>query len=392
MNKYNFDKIIDRHNTKAIKIDALKELFGKSDLLPLWVADMDFEIYEGIVDAIEKRMSHHIYGYSCPSDGYWQSIIDWQSANNQFCFTKEEITYVPGVVKGLAMAVNFFTEKGDKIVIQSPVYHPFSMVIEGNERIVVKNPLLHNDDDDYAMDFENLENIFCTEKPRMLILCNPHNPIGITWSKDTLARLAHLCKKHEVLVVSDEIHGDLAMFGNHFTPFATASIEAAENSIILGAPSKTFNIPGLVSSWVVVKNAKLRNRFFHWLESNEFNEPTFIATISTEAAYTGGKEWLNAAKKYIEDNIITVEEYCKKNIPGVKAIRPQASFLIWLDCSGLGLNHDELIDLFVNKARLALNDGEMFGCEGKCHMRFNVASPRSVVINALERLASIINK
>ncbi|MEG0253289.1 MAG: cystathionine beta-lyase, partial [Muribaculaceae bacterium] len=152
------------------------------------------------------------------------------------------------------------------------------------------------------------------------------------------------------------------------------------------------NIPGLVSSWVVVKNAKLRNRFFHWLESNEFNEPTFIATISTEAAYTGGKEWLNAAKKYIEDNIITVEEYCKKNIPGVKAIRPQASFLIWLDCSGLGLNHDELIDLFVNKARLALNDGEMFGCEGKCHMRFNVASPRSVVINALERLASIINK
>lgn len=391
MNTWNFDKIIDRHNTKAIKTDALKTRFGKEDLLPLWVADMDFEVFEGIVEALEKRISHHIYGYSCPCDAYWQSIIDWQHDMHNFDFSRDEVTYVPGVVKGIAMAVNYFTEKGDKIVIQPPVYHPFKMVIEGNERIVVRSPL-KREGDAYNMDFENLEIILRDEKPRMLILCNPHNPIGIAWSKETLTKLAHLCKKYEVLVISDEIHGDLALFDNHYTPFATVSKEAADNSVTFGAPSKTFNIPGLVSSWVVVKNKELRTRFFHWLETNEFNEPTFVATISTHAAYSEGKDWLKAAKKYIESNIIAVEEYCKNNIHGVHVIRPEASFLVWLDCSGLGLNHDELIDLFVNKAGLALNDGEMFGCEGKCHMRFNVASPRSVVIKALDRLAAVVNK
>lgn len=389
MSNWDFDKIIDRHNTKALKTDVLKERFGRADLMPLWVADMDFEVFEGISDALQKRIAHKIYGYSCPCESYWQSIIDWEKEMHGFSFGREELTYIPGVVKGIAMAVNFFTEKGDKIVIQPPVYHPFKMVIEGNDRIVASNPLKLSNGT-YSMDFENLEHVFKMESPKMLILCNPHNPIGIAWSKDTLVTLAKLCKKYNVLVLSDEIHGDLTLFGNTHTSFATACEEACMNSVIFGAPSKTFNIPGLVSSWVVVKNDELRRPFFEWLEKNEFDAPTFVATIATEAAYHGGREWLVSLKEYIEKNIETVEEYCINNIPSIKVIRPQASFLVWLDCSGLKMSHNQLIDLFVNKAGLALNDGEMFGCGGECHMRFNVASPRSVIIKALERLAEVV--
>lgn len=389
MNNWDFDKIIDRHNTKALKTDALKERFGREDLLPLWVADMDFEVFEGISEALQKRISHKIYGYSCPGESYWQSIIDWEKEMHGFSFGREELTYIPGVVKGIAMAVNFFTKKGDKVVIQPPVYHPFKMVIEGNHRIAVDNPL-KSCGGNYMMDFENLEYVFKVENPRMLILCNPHNPVGITWDRNTLVTLARLCMKYNVLVLSDEIHGDLALFENKHIPFASVCEEACRNSVIFGAPSKTFNIPGLVSSWVVVKNEDIRRPFFEWLGNNEFDDPTFVSTIATEAAYRNGKEWLAALKRYLEKNIETVEEYCKANIPGIRVIRPQASFLVWLDCSELGTDHNQLIDLFVNKARLALNDGEMFGCGGERHMRFNVASPRSVVIKALDRLAGAV--
>ncbi|MDD2960564.1 MAG: pyridoxal phosphate-dependent aminotransferase [Muribaculaceae bacterium] len=391
MANIDFDKVIDRRNTRAAKTDALKELFGKEDLIPLWIADMDFEVCPEIAKAITDRVAHHIYGYSRPSEEYWQSIIDWQKEKHNFSFTREELDYVPGVVKGIAFAVNYFTKEGDKIVIQPPVYHPFKMVIEGNKRIVLSNPLIQNDNK-YQMDLEGLEKIFATEKPKMLILCNPHNPIGIIWGKDTLAKLASLCKKYGVLVISDEIHSDLAVFDNVHIPFATASKEAEEISILLGAPSKTFNIPGVVSSWVVIKNKELRDGFFKWLAANEYNEPTFFATIATEAAYTKGGKWLAEAKKYIEDNIVFVEDYCAKNLPGVRAIRPEASFLIWLDCSRLNLDHKKLIDLFVNKAGLALNDGEMFGAEGEHCMRMNVGTSRKLIEQALSQLATAIKE
>lgn len=391
MSNWNFDKVIDRHNTCALKLEGLKDRFGSADLIPLWIADMDFEVCDEIVSVLNKRMCHHIFGYSCPRDEYWQSIINWQRKEHGFDIAREEIDYVPGVVKGIALAVNYFTEKGDKIVIQPPVYHPFKSVVEGNNRIAVENPLIP-DGDLYTIDFDGLEEIFKTQKPVMMILCNPHNPVGIIWSKEVLTRLAKLCKQYGVKVISDEIHGDLALFGNKNVPFATSCKEAEEISITLGAPSKTFNIPGLVSSWVVVKNPELRNGFFTWLAANEFNEPTFVATLATEAAYNNGGEWLKAAKHYIEENILAVEDFCEKNIPGVKAIRPQASFLVWLDCRGLNMEHDKLIDLFVNHAGLALNDGLMFGAEGNLCMRLNVATSRAVLIKALERLAEAIKE
>lgn len=389
MEKYNFNKIIDRHGTGSIMTDCMTKVFGRDDLCPLWIADMDFEVCPAISEALEKRVSHHIYGYSQAPDSYWESIINWIKRHHNWDVAREEMTYVNGVVRGYAYALNFFTQKGDTVVIQQPVYNPFKNVAVGNHRRVVSNDLIRKEDS-YIMNLVELEHIFATENPKMMVLCNPHNPIGICWDKETLKEVARLARKYNVIVISDEIHGDLGLFGHKHTPFASVSEDAALVSVCFGAPSKTFNIPGVTSSWCVVKNPELRKPFFEWLQVNEFSVPTWFATIATEAAYTHGEEWFKELIPYIEDNIIAVEEYCKKNLPEVHPVRPQASFLIWLDCRGLGLTHDELIDLFVNQAHLALNDGEMFGKGGEGHMRLNVANSRDMLINALDQLKEAI--
>ena len=389
MGKYNFDKIIDRKGTGSMMTDCLDKVFGRNDLAPLWIADMDFEVCPAISEAIEKRAAHHIYGYSQAPESYWESIINWIYRRHNWKVQRNEITYVNGVVRGYAYALNFFTSPGDTIVIQQPVYHPFRNVAVGNRRRVVSNNLVKNGDE-YSMNLTDLEHIFATEKPKMMVLCNPHNPIGICWDKDSLKEVARLALKYNVIVISDEIHSDLAIFGHKHTPFASVSDEAAAVSISFGAPSKTFNIPGVSSSWCVIKNPELRNDFFHWLQVNEFSVPTWFATVATEAAYNHGEEWLDELIPYIEDNIKAVEDFCTKSMPLVHPIRPQASFLIWLDCSRLGLNHDSLVDLFVNKAHLALNDGEMFGHGGEGHMRLNVANSREMILCALSKLKEAI--
>lgn len=394
MEKYDFDKIIDRHGSYAIKCDGLNAKYGREDLEPLWIADMDFEVCPAISEAMIKRMQHPVYGYAYAPDSYWLSITNWLKQRHNWEVNREELTFIPGVVRGVAYTINYFTKPGDKIIIQQPVYHPFRMVIEGNNRIVENNPLIF-ENDNYRMDIAGLEKLLDVpecERAKMLILCNPHNPAGIQWDEDTLSRLSEVCAKFNVKVVSDEIHGDLMLYGQRHIPFATVSEDAAKVAITLGAPSKTFNIPGMVSSWMVINNPELRNSFYHWLEVNEFSSPTFMATIATEAAYCNGEKWLNQMLKYIEGNIEAVENYLSENIPAIKAIRPEASFLIWLDCHELGLTQEQLVDLFVDKAHLALNDGEMFGKEGIGFMRLNVASPRSIIINALEHLRDAINK
>ena len=394
MEIYNFDKIIDRHGSYAIKCDGLNAKFGREDLEPLWIADMDFEVCPAISKAMIKRMQHPVYGYAYAPDSYWESIMKWLNRRHNWNVKREELTFIPGVVRGVAYAVNYFTKPGDKIIIQPPVYHPFKMVIEGNDRIAVNNPLIF-EDNNYKMDIEWLKKLLDVEeakRPKMLILCNPHNPAGIQWNEDTLKQLAIVSSQYNIKVVSDEIHGDLMLYGRRHIPFATVNKEAEKVAITLGAPSKTFNIPGMVSSWMVINNPELRTPFYKWLEANEFSSPTFMATLATEAAYCNGEEWLNQMLKYIEGNIAAVEEYLANNIPAIKAIRPEASFLIWLDCHELGLSQDQLVDLFVDKAHLALNDGEMFGKEGIGFMRLNVASPRSIIINALKHLHEAINK
>ena len=384
--KYDFDRLVNRRGTGAIKTDALEERFGKDGLLPMWVADMDFETPPFIVEALRRRLEHPVFGYTMEPKELWPTVRNWIREHHGWETETEWMTYIPGIVKGIGMVINALLAPDEKVVIQPPVYHPFRLVPQGNKREVVYNPLIHNADGSYSMDFDNLAQV-CDSKCKLLILSNPHNPAGIVWDRQTLERLAQFCFNRGIVVISDEIHCDMALFGNRHIPFASVSKEAAACSITFGSPSKTFNIAGIVSSYAIVPDKSLRERFFGYLNANEFNEAPIFSPIATIAAFTQGEEWRQQLVRYLEGNVELVERFCQTALPSIKVIRPQASFLVWLDCRGLGLEHDDLIDLFVNKAGLALNDGAMFGKEGSGFMRMNIGCPRSTVQEALEKLS-----
>lgn len=386
---YDFDKIVDRTGSGDLKHEVLAERYGRADLLPLWVADMDFETPEFITDALRRRLEHSLFGYTVEPNDYWPTVQKWIKDHHGWDVKREWLSYIPGIVKGIGMVINVFTKPDEKVIIQPPVYHPFRLTPEGNGREVVYNPLKENSDGSYSMDFDNLEEV-ADDKCMVLILSNPHNPAGIVWDKDTLARLAEFCYDHNILVISDEIHCDMALWGNTHVPFATASDKAAQCSITFGAPSKTFNIAGIVSSYSIIPNDEIRNRFYTWLAANELNEAPMFSPIATIAAFRNGEQWRKAMLHYVEQNILFMEEYCKTHLPKIKPLRPEASFLVWLDCRALGLNHEQLIDLFVNKAHLALNDGEMFGKGGAGFMRVNVGTPRAILTKALEQLTEAV--
>lgn len=388
--KYDFDKQVDRSGTNALATDALEERYGRPDLMPMWVADMHFETPQFITDALRQRLNHSLFGYTMEPKDYWPTVINWIREHHGWTVERDWITYIPGIVKGIGMAINVFTKEDEKVIIQPPVYHPFRLTTLGNNREVVYNPLRETEEGSYEMDFDNLSQVV-DDKCRMLILSNPHNPCGVVWSKETLKRLATFCYEHNIIVLSDEIHCDMALWNNRHTPFATVSPEAAACSITFGAPSKTFNIAGIVSSYAIVPNAELRGRYYGWLQTNELNDPTLFAPIATIAAFKHGEEWRRQMLKYVEGNVDYVIDYLEQNIPQIRAWRPQASFLVWLDCRELHLDHDTLVDLFVNKARLALNDGAMFGKEGSGFMRLNVGCPRSMVVEAMNRLKTSID-
>lgn len=390
MKIYDFNTPIDRRGTHCVKFDALKDMYGREDLLSLWVADMDFATPDFIIDALKRRLDHPVLGYPVQYDGYWQSVVDWIRSHHGWQVEREWMRYIPGIVKGIGMVVNVFTKPGDKIIIQPPVYHPFRLVPEHNDREIVMNPL-RQVGDTYEMDFEQLEQVI-DDKCKILILANPHNPVGITWSRDTLVRLADIAVKHNLIVISDEIHCDMALYGNKHIPFASVSENAARCSITFGAPSKTFNIAGIVSSYAIVPDPMLREKFFAWLTANEMDMATIFAMVATEAAFTEGEEWRQQMLAHIESNIDFVDEYLKANIPEVHAIKPQASYLVWLDFSALGLPHDKLIDMLVNDARLAMNDGAMFGIGGEQHTRLNVGTQRAVLEQAMKQLKEAIDK
>lgn len=391
MKKYNFDCVIDRRHTGAMKYEGLDAMFGRHDVTPLWIADLDFAVCPDIINALSHRLEHPVLGYSAAPDAYWQSIIDWQRRRHGFDVKREELAFIPGVVKGIALCVNYFTGRGDGVVIQPPVYHPFRMVIEGNGRRVLENPLIF-DGESYRMDVEGLADLLRRERPRMMILCNPHNPVGIQWDADTLRRVAALCRETGTVVVSDEIHGDLVLGRRSHIPFLAVSDDARAVGVMLGAPSKTFNIPGLVSSWMVVKSEGLRRDFYKWMEVNEFSAPVMISTIGAEAAYTTGEQWLDEMMEYVESNISFATEYVSSRIPGVRVVKPQASFLLWLDFNGLGLEQKDLMRMLVDDARIAANDGTMFGKQGKGFARLNVGTPRCVLTAALEHIREAVEK
>ena len=387
--KYNFDELIDRRNTGAVKTDLCKKMFGTDDLIPLWVADMDFRTPDFIIDAINNRCKHPILGYTVPDEEYFNSIIRWIDARHGWKLERNWLGFLPGIVPGLAFAVNALTQTGDQIIIQPPVYPPFIQVPSKNGRELIYNPLKVVDGR-FEMDLEDLE-YKITDRTRMFILCNPHNPGGRTWDADTLIKVAEICHKHGVLVVSDEIHSDMALPGNVHTPFASVSELAEQNSITYMAPSKTFNMAGLVSSSYIIPNSEIRKKFSDFMNNSELANGNIFAYVAAQAAYENGTEWLTEMIRYIQGNVNYIVEFLEKNVPQIKPMIPQASFLIWLDCAGLEMNSHQLQDFMVKEARLGLNKGTTFGPGGEQHLRLNIGCSREVLKQAMEQLKSAIN-
>lgn len=385
--KYNFDEVIDRQGTDALKIDAVPNIWGRYDLLPLWVADMDFATPPFIIDELRTRLNHEILGYTMRTPRWASSIVAWQQNRYDWQVQPEWLNFVPGIVPGIAFIVSCFTNPGDTILIQPPVYHPYFHVPQNLGRTLREN---HLDliDGQYRIDFKRFEQD--VRGCKLFLLCHPHNPGGRVWSADELHRIAEICHREGAIVVSDEIHADLTLPPYRHVPFAKVSAEAAKCSITLMSPSKAFNMAGLTSSYSIISNETLREQFHRHLENSELNLGHAFAFISVAAAYSHGTEWLDQMLAYVQANIDYVEQFLANELPQIGMIRPQASYLVFLDCRKLKLSTKALNELFVDKAHLALNDGAMFGKEGEGFMRLNVASPRSIIAEAMDRLRQAV--
>lgn len=381
---YNFDELIDRRHTGSVKWDGMKNAFGRDDLTAMWVADMDFRTPPFVMDALRQRLEHEVLGYAMPCEGWDTTICHWLQKRHQWEVRPDWLTFVPGIVRGQAFALLCFTNPSDRVLVMTPVYHPFFLVTERLKREAVRSPLDLRDGH-YHIDFDRLRHDL--QGCKALVLCNPHNPGGRVWTVDELRRIAELCQESGTLVISDEIHADLTLPPYKHHPFATVSPAAASNSVTFMAPSKTFNMPGVQSSFAIVPDDTLRARFQQFMEAGEFCEGHLFAYIGCKAAFEHGEEWLNQLLAYIQGNIDFTESYLRQHIPAIGMIRPQASFLVFLDCRQLGLEQEALERLFADKARLALNTGTTFGEPGRGFMRLNVGCPRAALKQALDQLA-----
>ncbi|GAB1417154.1 pyridoxal phosphate-dependent aminotransferase [Paludibacter sp.] len=390
MIKYNFDEIIDRSNTDAVKVERCKVLFGTEKVIPLWVADMDFKTPDFILNAINKRMEHPILGYTIPPRNFFDLFILWVKEHHNWEPEKRSVGFVPGIVPAIALAVQCYTNPEDEIIIQPPVYHPFIHIVKNNGRRLVYNELKVVNGK-FEMDFEDLESKI-TPKTKMLILCNPHNPGGKVWSLSTLKKLDKICSKHNILVISDEIHADMVFGSNKHIPFASVSEKAAQSSITFMSPSKVFNMPGLISSFYVIPNPELHKKYSDYLIASEANSGNIFAYQATIACYARGENWRVQMLKYVQKNIDYVIDFLNEFVPQIKPMRPDASFLIWLDCKGLGMETDELYRFFALEAGLGFNKGTMFGPGGEYHFRMNVAVPRKTIEKAMIQLQRAISQ
>lgn len=390
--KYNFDEVIERTKCHSVKWDELETTFGDipKDVLPMWIADMEFRSPQPVIEAIKKANEHGIYGYTSRPLSYYQAIIDWMEKRHNWKIKKDWIAYSPGVVPALSFIIRAFCQAGDKVVVQPPVYYPFFRVIENNGCHVVNNPLKLSNKK-YFIDWEDLERKVDDPRVRLLILCNPHNPVGRVWQKEELIILGEICLKHNIIVVSDEIHADILFKGYKHIPFASISPAFAHNSITCTAPSKTFNLAGLQTSTIIIPNKKYYKIYENILDSLALNENNVFGLVALEAAYRYGEEWLEQLLSYLNENLEFLMKYFKEGIPKIKVIKPEGSYLVWLDCRQLGLNAKDLNNFMIKKAGVALDDGYWFGTEGKGFMRINIDCPRSFLEEGLGRIEKAVN-
>ncbi|MBO5787480.1 MAG: pyridoxal phosphate-dependent aminotransferase [Bacteroidaceae bacterium] len=387
--KYDFDEIVPRKHTDCLKYDNVKEMFGTDEILPMWIADMDFRTPAFIVDAIRKRLNHEVLGYTYCCSRWKPSIQGWVSRHYGWNVQPHEIGFVGGIVPAISFALQCFTNPGDKVLIQPPVYHPYHHVTHDLGRTLVTSPLKLVDGQ-LQVDFADFEEKI--KGCKVFLLCNPHNPCGRVWTKEELKRMCDICVGNNVLIISDEIHCDMALKGFTHTPFATVSEDAKNNSITFMAASKTFNIAGLKSSYHIIQNESIRTQYQEFLRKSELDTAHVFATGPVATAYEQGDEWLKQMLEYVEDNIDFMEQYLKDNMPKMGMIRPQASYLVFLDARALGLPHDELVDFFIREAKVGMNDGAMFGEGGSGFMRMNLGCPRATLVKALEQIKSAYDK
>lgn len=391
MNKYNFDQIIERENTDSLKYSWREQIFGTNDVKPMWVADMDFKTPEFILEAIKSRLNHPVLGYYDYWQGYYDSIIWWIKTRHDWEIKKDWICFSPGVVPALGICVMAYTEKGDDVLVQSPVYHPFYYAIENQERNIVYNPLIEKEGSFY-MDFEDLESKLI-KGVKLMLISNPHNPVGKCWEKETLSKLASLCKKYNCILVSDEIHSDLTMPSfKHIPTSISTTIEAEkENIITLMAPSKTFNIAALSTSEVIIESENLRKKFLHIIgDILHIYNGNILGAYALEAAYSEeGAIWVDELRAYLQENLNIMNDYIHENLPKIKTYKHEATYLPWLDFSSYGYSHQELMHRLAFVCKIGLNDGMIFGKEGENKMRINIALPKSELLKALEQLKQL---
>ena len=388
---YDFNVINDRRNTNSLKFDFAKENNMPEGLVSMWIADMDFMAPESVINALREYVDKGIFGYSDPKDDYYEVVINWFKKHFDWEIKKEWIVKTPGVVIALALAVRAFTEKGDAVIIQPPVYYPFYNVIRNNERKIIESPLIYKDGA-YSIDFEDFENKIKENDVKLFIMCSPHNPVCRVWTKEELKKLGEICKKYGLYVVADEIHCDFVYPGFEHTPFMLACPEMADRTVICTAPSKTFNIAGLQMSNIVIPGEKTRALYEKEVLSAVHTCSNAMGIIAAKAAYEGGEEWYNECFSYIRGNLDYVRSFVKDNLPGIKLIEPQGTYFAWLDCSGLGMNKDELNDFIVNKAKLWLDGGHIFGESSELFQRIVLACPRATVEKAMANLKAAVDQ
>lgn len=387
---FDFDTVIERRGTNCLKYDFARERGKAEDVLPLWVADMDFQTAPEILERLERAVRHGIFGYSESKDEYFQAVYEWYKKYFGWEVKQSWLTKTPGVVFAIAAAVRAFTEEGDSVLLQQPVYYPFSEVITDNNRKLVNNPLKlargH-----YEIDFEDFEKKIADNHVRLFLLCSPHNPVGRVWKEWELRKIGDICLKHGVLVVSDEIHSDFVWQDHRHLVFASLAPEYADITVTCTAPSKTFNIAGLQVSNIFISNPKLRKEFRRAIAAAGYSQVNTMGIVACQAAYESGREWLEEVKRYIWDNFLFLKEFLETRIPKIHPVVPEGTYLIWLDFRELGLSEEEWEDLIVNKAHLWLDSGAMFGQAGEGFERINIACPRKILQRALEQLEAAVS-